>query len=49
MKKLHITLKFSKLVVTKPLLTKIALMHNFIVKFVKILDIYKQFAEICHG
>lgn len=44
MKKLHISLKFSKLVVTKPLITNIALMHNFIVKFAKILDIYKKFA-----
>ena len=45
MKKLHISLKFSKLVVTKPLITTIAPMHNFIVKFVKILDLYKKFAE----
>ncbi len=44
MKKLHISLKFSKLVVTKPLITKIAHIHSFIVKFVKILDIYKKFA-----
>lgn len=44
MKKLHISLKFSKLVVTKPLNTSLALMHNFIVKFAKILDIYKKFA-----
>ena len=44
MKKLHISLIFSKLVVTKPLITIIALMHNFIVKFGKILDIYKKFA-----
>ena len=44
MKKLHISLIFSKLVVTKPLITIIALMHNFIVKFGKILDIFKEFA-----
>ena len=44
MEKLHISLIFSKLVVTKPLITIIALMHNFIVKFGKILDIYKKFA-----
>ena len=44
MKKLHILLIFSKLVVTKPLIDIIALMHNFIVKFGKILDIFKKFA-----
>lgn len=44
MKKLHISLIFSKLVVTKPLITIIAHMHNFIVKFGKILGIYKEFA-----
>lgn len=44
MKKLRILLIFSKLVVTKPLITIIALMHNFIVKFGKILDIFKKFA-----
>ena len=44
MKKLHILLIFSKLVVTKPLITIIALMYNFIVKFGKILDIFKEFA-----
>lgn len=45
MKKLYILLIFSKLVVTK-LLTTIALhMHNFIVKFAQILDIYKKFAR----
>lgn len=35
---------FSKLVVVKPLVAIIALMHNFIVKFGKILDIFKEFA-----
>ena len=35
---------FSKLVVTKPLITIVMRMHNFIVKFVKILDIFKEFA-----
>ena len=44
MKKLHISLIFSKLVATKPLITIITLMHNFIVKFGKILDIFKEFA-----
>ena len=44
MKKLHISLIFSKLVVSKPLITIIALMHNFIVNFGKILDIFKEFA-----
>ncbi|WMI41425.1 IS982 family transposase [Parabacteroides distasonis] len=44
MGKLHILLIFSKLVVFK-LLTTIALhMHNFIVKFAQILEIYKNFA-----
>lgn len=44
MKKLRISLIFSKLVVTKPLITIISHMHNFIVKFGKILGIYKEFA-----
>ncbi len=44
MKRLHISLIFSKLVATKPLITIITLMHNFIVKFGKILDIFKEFA-----
>ncbi len=44
MKKLHILLIFSKLVVAKPLITIIAHMYNFIVKFGKILDIFKEFA-----
>lgn len=44
MKKLRISLKFSKLVVAKPLDTNIALMHNFIVKFGEILDIIKEYA-----
>lgn len=48
MKKLHISLIFSKLVVTKPLITIIAHMHNFIVKFGKILGIYKEFAGMVH-
>ena len=38
------SLIFSKLVVSKPLITIIATMHNFIVKFGKILDIFKKFA-----
>ncbi len=44
MKKLHILQIISKLVVTKPLITIITLMHNFIVKFAQILEIYKKFA-----
>lgn len=44
MKKLHISLMFSKLEVTKPIINYIARMHNFIVKFGKILDIFKEFA-----
>lgn len=44
MKKLHISLIISKLVLTKPLVTIIVLMHNFIVKFAQILEIYKKFA-----
>lgn len=38
------SLIFSKLVVSNPLIANIALMHNFIVKFGKILDIFKEFA-----
>ena len=44
MKKLHISLIFSKLEVTKPIVYIITRMHNFIVKFGKILDIFKKFA-----
>jgi len=44
MKKLFISLKFSKLVVTKPLTAIITPIHNFIVKFVQILEIYKKIA-----
>ncbi len=44
MKKLYILLIFSKLVVAKPSITIIEHMHNFIVKFGKILDIFKKFA-----
>ncbi len=44
MKKLRILQIISKLVVTKPLITIITLMHNFIVKFAQILEIYKKFA-----
>ncbi len=45
MEKLYISLMFSKLVVTKPLITIITLMHNFIVKFAQILEIYKNFKK----
>ena len=44
MKKLRISQIFSKLVVAKLLSTKSVHMHNFIAKFVKILDIFKEFA-----
>lgn len=44
MKKLRTLLIFSNLVVNKTLNTNIAHMHNFIVKFGKILDIFKEFA-----
>ena len=44
MKKLHISLIFSKLEVTKPIVYIITRMHNFIVKFGKFLDIFKKFA-----
>ena len=44
MEKLHISLIFSKLEVTKPIVYIITRMHNFIVKFGKILDIFKKFA-----
>ena len=40
MEKLHISLIFSKLEVTKPIVYIITRMHNFIVKFGKILDIF---------
>ena len=43
-KKLHISLIFSNLVVSKSLSTKIIVMHNFVTKFGKILEICKQFA-----
>lgn len=44
MRKLRISLIFNKLVVFSPIITIIALMHNFIVKLVKSLDIFKKFA-----
>ena len=44
MKRLRISQIFSKLEVTKPIIDYIAHMHNFIVKFGKILDIFKEFA-----
>lgn len=44
MKKFYISLIFSNLVVIKSLSTIIIAMHNFIVKFRKILEICKQFA-----
>ena len=44
MKKLRISQIFSKLEVSKPIIDYIAHMHNFIVKFGKILDIFKEYA-----
>ncbi len=44
MKKLHISLIFSNLMVTKPLNTIYLLMRNFIANFVRILGICKDFA-----
>ncbi len=44
MKKLLISLDFSKLVVTKPLITIYQLMRNFIANFARILGICKDFA-----
>ena len=44
LKKLHISLIFSTLVVSNPLSTVIVDMHNFVAKFGKILEICKQFA-----
>ena len=43
-KKLHISLIFCNLVVSKSLSTHIIVMHNFVTKFRKILEICKQFA-----
>lgn len=45
MKKLHILLKISKLEVTKPLITIIIYMRNFIANYVRILGICKDFAK----
>ena len=44
MKKLHISLIFSNLVVSKLLSTIIVDMRNFVTNFRKILEICKQFA-----
>lgn len=44
MKKLHISLIFSNLMVDKPLNTIYLLMRNFMAKFAKILEICKDFA-----
>ena len=44
MKKLHTSLIFSSLVVTKTVITKIIAMHDFVTKFHKILEKTKQFA-----
>ena len=43
-KKLHISLIISNLVVLKLLSAIVWYMHNFIVKFAKILEIVKEFA-----
>ena len=44
LKKLHMSLNFSNLVVAKLLSYKVTVMHNFVAKFGKILEICKQFA-----
>ncbi len=41
---MHISLDFSKLVVTKPLTTTYLLMRNFTANFARILEICKDFA-----
>ena len=45
LKKLHMSLNFSNLVVAKLLSYKVTAMRNFIAKFGKILEICKKFAE----
>ena len=45
LKKLHMSLNFSNLVVTKLLSYKVTAMRNFVAKFGKILEICKKFAE----
>ena len=45
LKKLHISLIFSNLVVSKQLSTIIVDMHNFVTKFGKILEICKKSLE----
>ena len=45
LKKLHISLNFSNLVVAKLLSYKVTAMRNFVAKFGKILEICKKFAE----
>ena len=44
MKKLCISLTINDLAIVKTITTITTLMHNFIAKFMKILDIYKRFA-----
>ena len=44
MKKLYISLKFSKSLVTKSVVTKLTLMLNYTGKFGKILEIHNKFA-----
>ena len=44
LKKLHMSIKFSNLVVAKLLSYKVTVMYNFVAKFGKILEICKQFA-----
>jgi len=45
LKKLHMSLNFSNLVVAKLLSYKVTAMRNFVAKFGKILEICKKFAE----
>ena len=44
MKKLQISIIFNELVAANPLIAILTLMHNFIVKLGKIIDIFKEFA-----
>lgn len=45
LKKLHMSLNFSNLVIAKLLSYKVTAMRNFVAKFGKILEICKKFAE----
>ncbi len=45
MNKLHMSPVSGKLAVAEPLIAIIALMHDFMAKFAKILEIHKEFAK----